>query len=120
MNSVPVKVVDPNGLRAWYDRASVPPGATMAAWSKQRIAELGATALCWLPDGRFSWICPNCGCLSGGQLGEQPVSGWDDPRWVNSGTKEVPTLTPSLGCPQWRRGECEGHWWLCDGVLVAA
>jgi uncharacterized protein DUF6527 len=118
---VPVRVVDTDGLRAWHDRHAVPPGETMADWSLRKIEEFGATAFCWLPDGhRFSWICPGCGVLSGGELGNEPVSGWDNPRWVNSGTRERPTLTPSLGCPEWRRGECMGHWWLRDGVLEVA
>lgn len=118
--NVPVRVVDPDGLRVWRDRRAVPPGESMADHSLRKIGELGATAFCWLPDGRFSWICPGCGTLSGGEIGDEPVSGWDDPRWVNSGTRERPTLTPSLGCPFWRRGECSGHWWLRDGELVPA
>jgi hypothetical protein len=116
----PVHVVDPDGLRAWRDRAEVPAGELMATHSLRKVEQSGETALCWLPDGRFSWICPGCGCLSGGQLGDEPVSGWDAPRWVNSGSHDRPTLTPSLGCPGWRHGRCTGHWWLRDGVLEAA
>lgn len=79
----------------------------------------------WWPDqdGRrsFSWLCPGCGSWHYGQIGNQPVSGWDDPRWVNSGTREQPTLTPSLGCGGWRHGTCpEGHYWLRDGELKPA
>lgn len=69
---------------------------------------------------QFSWICPGCGQALGGDLGDEPVSGWDKPCWVNTGTLERPTLTPSLGCPGWRRGDCIGHWWLRDGELVLA
>lgn len=79
----------------------------------------------WWPenDGRetFSWLCPGCGSWHYGIIGDQPVSGWDDPRWVNSGTREEPTLTPSLGCGGWRRGTCPGgHYWLRDGEMVPA
>jgi hypothetical protein len=49
------------------------------------------------------------------------VSGWDAPQWVNSGTPERPTLTPSLGCGGSKHGTCpEGHYWLRDGELLAA
>jgi Family of unknown function (DUF6527) len=76
----------------------------------------------WWPEGEhgaFSWLCPGCARWLYGQLGAQPVSGWDAPRWVNTGTTERPTLTPSLGCGGWRRGTCPGgHYWLRDGELV--
>lgn len=92
------------------------------------LAERGTALFFWhhetahgaLFDG-FSWLCPGCGSWHYGQIGEQPVSGWDAPRWVNSGTPERPTLTPSLGCGGWKHGTCpEGHYWLRDGELVAA
>jgi uncharacterized protein DUF6527 len=71
--------------------------------------------------GAFSWLCPGCGSWHYGSIGEQPVSGWDSPRWVNSGTREAPTLTPSLGCGGWKHGTCpEGHYWMRDGELVPA
>ncbi len=71
--------------------------------------------------GGFSWLCPGCGSWHYGQLGGQPVSGWDAPRWVNSGTREAPTLTPSLGCGGWKHGTCpEGHYWLRGGRLERA
>jgi len=80
----------------------------------------GTALLCW-HDGGFSWLCPGCARWHYGKIGEVPVSGWDDPRWVNTGTAEAPTLTPSLGCPGWRNGTCpEGHYWLRDGNLVPA
>ena len=70
------------------------------------------------PLGAFSWLCPGCGSWHYGQIGEKPVSGWDAPRWVNSGTPARPTLTPSLGCGGWKHGTCpEGHYWLRDGEL---
>lgn len=73
------------------------------------------------PLGGFSWLCPGCARWHHGQLADHPVSGWDEPRWVNSGTEGKPTLTPSLGCPGWRHGTCpEGHYWLRDGELVPA
>lgn len=68
----------------------------------------------------FSWVCPSCGRGLSGNLSQEPMSGWDAPRWVLSGTPSAPTLRPSLGCPGWREGICDGHWWLTDGQLVRA
>ena len=69
----------------------------------------------------FSWLCPGCFSWHYGPLGDQPLSGWDNPVWVNSGTLDRPTLTPSLGCPGWRDGTCPGgHYWVRDGELVPA
>ena len=68
----------------------------------------------------FLWTCPGCGGTAMGTLGDEPVSGWDEPRWVRTGPDDAITLTPSLGCPRWRHGECIGHWWLRDGRLVLA
>jgi hypothetical protein len=73
-----------------------------------------------LSGDAFLWTCPGCGGTAIGTLGDQPVSGWDEPRWVRSGPDDALTLTPSLGCPRWRYGQCTGHWWLRDGRLVAA
>ena len=69
---------------------------------------------------QFSWTCPGCGMALGGTIGEQAVSGWDQPCWVLTGTPDKPTLTPSLGCSTWRRGDCIGHWWLRAGELTLA
>lgn len=118
--SVPVRVVDQPAYREWRD---APQGVARGDWCKQKIADTGETVMFWFDDGdatRFSLICPGCGCVLAGQIGDEPVSGWDEPRWVNSGTREKPTLTPSLGCGGWRRGECIGHWWLRDGELMLA
>lgn len=71
-------------------------------------------------DAEFLWICPGCGGGAAGTLGSAPVSGWDEPRWVMEGEPGKPTLTPSLGCPRWRAGECDGHYWLREGVLIHA
>ncbi|MCU1617175.1 MAG: hypothetical protein JWO98_4715 [Frankiales bacterium] len=68
----------------------------------------------------FYWTCPGCGGTASGELADQPVSGWEAPRWVRSGPDDALTLTPSLGCPRWREGSCIGHWWLRDGRLVLA
>jgi Family of unknown function (DUF6527) len=90
------------------------------------LATRGTALLAWWPEGNegrgsFSWLCPGCGSWYYGQLGDQPVSGWDAPRWVNSGTREEPSLMPSLGCANWRRGECAGgHYWLRSGHLEDA
>ena len=85
----------------------------------------GTSLFVWWPAAgghrSFSWLCPGCGRWLYGQMGDQPVSGWDAPRWVNSGTEEKPTLTPSLGCGGWKHGTCPGgHYWLRDGELGPA
>lgn len=96
-------------------------------FERAELAERGTALFFWhLPDesrplGGFSWLCPGCCSWHYGQIGEQPVSGWDAPRWVNSGTPDKPTLTPSLGCPGWKHGTCpEGHYWMRDRELVRA
>jgi len=104
----------------WRDEAAQ--GAVKDAFQlalRDRMGETGETVLLWQGDGpvSFLWMCPGCGGTYGGNLGGQPVGGWDHPCWANSGTLERPTLTPSLGCPRWREGVCRGHWWLRDGVL---
>lgn len=76
-----------------------------------RIAEDGAS---------FTWTCPTCGRGHYGYMADEPVGGWEAPRWVNSGTAEAPTLTPSLGCSGMRDGSCNGHWLCRKGELVAA
>lgn len=68
----------------------------------------------------FYWTCPGCGGTAAGDFAEEPVSGWENPRWTRSGDDAHLTLTPSLGCPRWRTGECTGHWWLRDGRLIPA
>lgn len=118
--SVPVRVVDQPAFRTWRDG---PDRMLRDEYCKQKVTESGETVMFWFDnDGetRFSLVCPGCGGLLAGALGDEPVSGWDAPRWVNSGTTEKPTLMPSLGCGRWRRGECIGHWWLRDGVLEVA
>jgi hypothetical protein len=74
------------------------------------------------PDGQpgFSWVCPDCGIHLFGTLGDQPVSGWDAPRWVLTGTEDKPTLRPSLGCHNCMSKGQGGHYWLTDGELVPA
>ena len=107
----------------WRDEASQ--GAVKEAFRfalRDRMGETGETVLLWQgPDPAvpvsFLWMCPGCGSTYGGNLGDQAIGGWDAPQWVNSGTLERPTLAPSLGCGNWRRGTCRGHWWLRDGVL---
>lgn len=76
----------------------------------------------WEPGGMgFLWECPGCGHAWHGQIGDASVSGWSDPRWVNSGTAEAPTMTPSFGCNLWHNGNCPiGHFWMRAGVLEPA
>jgi hypothetical protein len=89
-----------------------------------KVQQLGSAPLMFgeWPDGRkwFQWICPGCGRCSFGQIADGPVSGWNEPRWTVEGAPDHLTLTPSLGCPNWRDGICEGHWWARDGKLVPA
>lgn len=116
--NVPIKVVSIDEFRA--ARAALP----RPDWAKaavERIAAEGFALFEWSASGiSMSWECPGCGHIYSGNLGDQPVGGWDEPRWVNSGTTERPTLMPSLGCGRWRLGECTGHWWLRDGILEQA
>jgi uncharacterized protein DUF6527 len=101
-------------------------GLSRDDFERAYLAGGGGPLFVWWPErssGRetFSWLCPGCGSWHYGEIGEQPVSGWDDPRWVNSGTREAPTLMPSLDCGGWRRGTCPGgHYWLRAGEMVPA
>lgn len=120
--SWPILVVSQADLKTWL---TAPGGGDRAEYVREKVAELGETVLCWLDPQpgapqRFSWVCPGCGGLTGGYIGDEPVSGWDSPRWVNTGTREAPTLAPSLGCPDWRTGTCPGHYWVREGRLVEA
>jgi hypothetical protein len=118
-----VRVVGRAAFDEWRsDAAGDATGEAFREALKARMVATGETLLCWQGDGPASyvWMCPGCGGTFAGGLGHEPVSGWGSPRWVNTGTLEQPTLSPSLGCPRWRDGQCEGHWWLRDGELVPA
>jgi len=104
---------------AWLQQIEHTEGENPHDARVRHIAATGETLL-HIQGGQFDWICPGCGGCAGGTLGTEPVSGWDAPRWVMTGPRERPTLTPSLGCPTWRRGKCDGHWWLRDGILSPA
>ena len=131
MTGVPVQVVDAalegdRGAR-WQEFRAANPGRYRNDFELAEYAARGTGLLFWdepskgAPLGAFHWLCLGCGSWLYGQIGEQPVSGWEQPRWVNSGTPEKPTLTPSLGCGGWRRGTCpEGHYWLRNGILERA
>ncbi|MCU1677698.1 MAG: hypothetical protein JWM93_2456 [Frankiales bacterium] len=112
MTPVKVAVMANDEYRAWRGGRLLP---DMAA----HIAETGVAPI-RLAGESFYWTCPACGGTAGGYLAAEPVSGWENPRWVRSGDDEHVTLSPSLGCPGWRTGECIGHWWLRDGLLVLA
>jgi Family of unknown function (DUF6527) len=105
--------------RAWLDAVPKVPDENPHFSRVRHIAATGETVMRITGD-QLTWVCPGCGMASSGTLGDEPVSGWDEPRWVNSGTMERPTLMPSLGCPTWRSGDCPGHWFLRDGELVPA
>ncbi len=96
-------------------------------YGKQRIADAGDVMFVIRDSGfpgefsGFDWECPGCGGILSGRFADEPVSGWDAPRWkVENADPEHLTLTPSLGCSRWRSGECIGHWWARDGKLVSA
>ena len=78
---------------------------------------------CWSADGRgFFWCCPDDGRVLYGELGPAPVSGWQGPIWVNSGDRERPTLSPSLGCREMLAPGAGGrhHFWCREGRLLRA
>jgi hypothetical protein len=119
VSGVPVKVLTDVEWRQWMDEHRPAEGSPYV----MRIAGIahgGFAPMIFRTTGRMSWVCPSCGTCTGGQLGDEPVSGWDEPRWVKTGTDGAPSLTPSLGCPGWRNGDCQGHYWLRDGKLVLA
>ena len=109
----------PEQWTAWHDAVKVEPDENPHFARVRHIETTGETAV-QLDGPTFYWVCPSCGRILGGTFGDEPVSGWENPRWVNSGTRERPTFTPSLGCSGWPRGECTGHWFLRDGELVPA
>lgn len=102
--------------QVWPAGGGDPATATLA-----KIAHTGEVPLL-LPPGRggFLLLCPGCCNYLAGPIGDVAVGGWEDPRWVLTGTTDKPTLAPSIGCGGWRRSVCIGHWWLRDGVLVLA
>lgn len=122
VSSYRVRLVDSYPeLRGWL---VWPDEADQGAATVRKCAETGETVMMFAgPPHRasFMWVCPGCGELRAGLLAAQPVSGWENPRWVRTGTPTQPTLLPSLGCTAWRRGTCpNGHWWLRDGELIPA
>ena len=111
MTGIPVQVLSPDEVhersaRFHADRAANP-GMWSNDWELAEQAGRDTALFLWRDDLWFNWLCPGCG--------------WGAPRWVNSGTRDRPTLTPSLGCGGWRRGTCpEGHYWMRDGFLERA
>jgi Family of unknown function (DUF6527) len=110
---------DTHDWAAWMSAVAVEPNENPHFARVRHIQQIGETILRFQAGG-FDWICPGCGRILGGLLADEPVSGWDSPRWAKTGTDERLSLTPSLGCPGWRRDDCEGHWWLRDGMLEMA
>jgi hypothetical protein len=123
-DGVKVQVLAPEEVREHFARfhaARTDSRMMRNDWELAEQAERGTALFFWRDGASFNWLCPGCGSWHDGQIGDQPVSGWDNPRWVNSGTPERPTLAPSLGCGGWKHGTCpEGHYWLRDGELVKA
>lgn len=116
-----VWVTGPRGLQRWLEETrarSQRSGIDEYHVRLAAIARQGETAFAWedLVEGGltgFTWMCPRCGGMALGQLAHSPHSGWDSPRWRNAGSRERPTLTPSLDCPH-----CAGDYWLRDGELL--
>lgn len=109
-----IRVLAQDELTAWRD------GVRGREAQAAKLAECGYVPVAFLNDGWFTWLCPGCGYFSHGRVGDEPVSGWNEPRWTVAGLPDTLTLMPSLGCPRWREGECIGHWWARDGKLVLA
>ena len=72
----------------------------------------------------FLWGCPTCGNVwSGWHAGVKPSPFASS--WSLSGSRERPTLSPSLVCAMVRpevangRPPCPGHFFMRDGELVA-
>lgn len=119
-SSYAVRLIDSwDAWAAWLAAVPAERGENPHFARVRHIEAIGETIL-WIRGNQMSWLCPGCGMAAGGTLGDAPVSGWDEPRWVMTGPRDRPTLTPSLGCPTWRRGDCPGHWFLREGRLVPA
>lgn len=124
--STAVRVVDQRAIVIWKNKARQDhPALTFHGAYRSAIAATGVTLLAYcqpieggLPE--FMWLCPGCGGTNRGVIGGEPVPGWDEPRWQFTGPLDLPTVTPSLGCPAWRTGECPGHYWLRAGSLHQA
>lgn len=114
-----VEIVSVDDHREWLRSLGQFPRERVAA-AIRYCREHRRTHLWWLPGG-FGWMCPHCGFEGEGRLGERAKGGMREPRWVNMGSVERPSLVPALGCPRWKQGACTGgHWWLRTGVLEAA
>lgn len=113
-----MRVVEIEGFRArraQFDRAPVVEACVTA------IAVGDGPYLMRYPGGwGFMWECPGCGHAYSGEIADEPVSGWDEPRWTWVEDENGLTLAPSLGCPDWRAGRCVGHWWVRSGRMVLA
>jgi hypothetical protein len=71
-------------------------------------------------EAAFRWTCPDCGRPHYALIGDAPVSGWDNPRWVLATNEDGKyTAAPSLGCGLMKT-EPGHHWWLLDDELVPA
>jgi hypothetical protein len=119
--AVRVWVTGPGGLRRWLSgirATSAGSGVDEFTARLTAIARQGQTVFAWedLFEGGltgFTWMCPRCGGMALGQIAHSEHTGWDSPRWRNTGSYERPTLTPPLDCPH-----CHGCYWLRDGELL--
>jgi len=74
------------------------------------------------PSAGIIHSCP-CGCGNLGHLNLDPAAG--RPLWTNAGTREKPTLTPSVGIKKYRDDqdvEADGYHWhgyLTNGVWTS-
>ncbi len=112
-----MRILDKEAFRARRDQFERGPIITACV----ELCAAGDGPCMVLYEKGFCWECPGCGHTYVGWFGDDPVSGWDEPRWVPTWNGDKLSLTPSLGCSGWRDGTCPGgHYWLRDGELVPA
>lgn len=108
----PIRLMSVDDFRAWHGRGQSVDYAEV-------IRNEGAVPFAHVPGRGFRWTCPDCGEPYLARVGDQPLSGWENPQWVLSGTQQAPTAAPSLGCGRMKQ-ENGHHWWLREGVMVRA
>lgn len=108
---VEIRIISVDEFRAWHNRGL---GIDYAAEARR-----DGPPFTFVEGRGFRWTCPDCGEPHFSRIGDEPISGWDNPQWVLSGTPESPSATPSLGCGRMKQ-EPGHHWWLRDGRLVPA
>lgn len=74
----PIEVLDLDGWKSWRD------GVRGLDNQLAKVTARGAVPMMFgqYDSGRryFQWICPGCGGGQFGEIGDEPVSGWNEPR----------------------------------------